>query len=146
VKKALPFLLAGGVLVLLIVVGVLLYHWTGLPRLRDLALVFIAGLFAVAILLLAAMVGVFLFVVLIIRDRLVPVLEELTHTAGELTQTAQRLKGTTEFVSEQVATPIISVAKTVARMRAMAKAATAPKPNATSVTAADDPFVLSHEA
>lgn len=146
-KKALPFLLAGGVLVLLIIVGVLLYHWTGLPRLRDLALVFIAGLFAVAILLLAAMVGVFLFVALIIRDRLVPVLEELTHTAGELTQTAQRLKGTTEFVSEQVATPIISVAKTVARMRAMAKAATAPKSSGATVTTttADDPFVLTRE-
>ncbi len=126
VKKALPFLIAGGVLVLLIVVAVLLYNWDGLPRLRDLALVFVAGLFVVSTLLLAALVGVFLFVALVIRDRLVPVLEELTNTAGELTQTAQRIKGTTEFVSEQVASPIIGMAKTVARMRAMAKAATTP--------------------
>lgn len=136
-KKALPFLIAGGVLVLLIIVGVLLYNWDGLPRLRDLALVFVAGLFVVSTLLLAAMVGAFLFVALVIRDRLVPVLEELTNTAGELTQTAQRIKGTTEFVSEQVASPIIGVAKTVARMRAMAKAATATKPNGT--TPAGDP-------
>lgn len=133
-KKALPFLIAGGVLVLLILVGVLLFNWDGLPRLRDLALVFIGGLFVVAILLLAAMVGAFLYVALVIRDRLVPVLEELTHTAGELTQTAQRIKGTTEFVSEQVASPIIGVAKTVARMRAMAKAATATKANGTIPT------------
>lgn len=123
-KKALPFLLAGGLLAILIVVGVLLYHWDGLVRLRDLALVFMAALFVVAILLLAAMVGVFLFVALVVKDRLVPVLEELTRTAGELTQTAQRVKGTTEFVSEQVATPIIGIAKNFARMRAMAKAAT----------------------
>lgn len=148
-KKALPFLLAGGLLVLLIVVGVLLYHWDGLSRLRDLALVFMAGLFVVAILLLAAMVGVFLFVALVIKDRLVPVLEELTHTAGELTQTAQRLKGTTEFVTEQVASPIIGVAKTVARMRAMAKAATAPSAPKTNSDAASmtgaDPFILSRD-
>ena len=123
-KKALPFLLAGGLLVILIIVGVLLYHWDGLQQLRDLAVVFLAALFVVTVLLLAAMVGIFLFLSLLMKDKLIPVLEELTRTAGELTQTAQRVKGTTEFVSEQVATPIIGVAKGIARMRAMAKAAT----------------------
>ena len=123
-KKALPFLLAGGLLVILIIVGVLLYHWDGLQQLRDLAIVFLAALFVVTVLLLAAMVGIFLFLSLLMKEKLIPVLEELTRTAGELTQTAQRVKGTTEFVSEQVATPIIGIAKNLARMRAMAKAAT----------------------
>ncbi len=123
-KKALPFIIAGGVLVLLIIVGVLLYHWDGLQQLRDLAIVFLAALFVVTIVLLAAMVGIFAYVSLLMKDKLIPVLEELTRTAGELTQTAQRVKGTTEFVSEQVATPIIGIAKNFARMRAMAKAAT----------------------
>ena len=123
-KKALPFVLAGGLLVILIIVGVLLYHWDGLARLRDLSIVFLAALFVVTVLLLAAMVGVFLFVALLMKDKLIPVLEELSRTAAELTQTAQRVKGTTEFVSEQVAAPIIGAAKTFARMRAMAKAAT----------------------
>ncbi len=131
-KKALPFLLAGGLLVILIISAVLLYHWDGLTRLRDMAIIFVAALFVVAVLLLAAMVGVFLFVALVIKDRLVPVLEELTHTAEELTQTAQRVKGTTEFVSEQVAAPIIGVAKNFARMRAMARAATGTKDNGKS--------------
>ena len=112
-KKALPFLIAGGLLVILIIVGILLYHWDGLQQLRDLAIVF-----------LAALVGIFAYVSLLMKDKLIPVLEELTRTAGELTQTAQRVKGTTEFVSEQVATPIIGLAKNFARMRAMAKAAT----------------------
>ncbi len=123
-KKALPCVLAGGLLVILIIVGVLLYHWDGLARLRDLSIVFLAALFVVTVLLLAAMVGVFLFVALWMKDKLIPVLEELSRTAAELTQTAQRVKGTTEFVSEQVAAPIIGAAKTFARMRAMAKAAT----------------------
>jgi hypothetical protein len=123
-KKALPFLLAGGLLVILIIVGVLLYHWDGLQQLRDLAIVFLAALFVVTVLLLAAMVGIFLFLTLLMKEKLIPVLEELNRTAGELTQTAQRVKGTTEFVSEQVATPIIGFAKNLARMRAMAKAAT----------------------
>jgi hypothetical protein len=123
-KRALPFLLAGGLLVITIIVGVLLYHWDGLQQLRDLAIVFLAALFVVTVLLLAVMVGVFLFISLLMKDKLIPVLEELNRTAGELTQTAQRVKGTTEFVSEQVATPIIGMAKTFARMRPMAKAAT----------------------
>lgn len=123
-KKVLPFLLAGGLLVILIIVAVLLYHWDGLVRLRDMAIVFLAGLFVVTVLLLAAIVGIFLFLALLMRGKLIPVLEELNRTAGELTQTAQRVKGTTEFVSEQVATPIIGLAKNFARMRAMAKAAT----------------------
>lgn len=123
-KKALPFLLAGGLLVILIIVAFLLYHWDGLPKLKDMAIVFLAGLFVVAVLLLAVLVGVFAYVSLLMKDRLIPVLEELNRTAGELTQTAQRVKGTTEFVSEQVATPIIGLAKNLARMRAMAKAAT----------------------
>lgn len=123
-KKALPFVIAGGMLVILIIVGILLYHWDGLQQLRDLAIVFLAGLFVVTVLLLAAMVGIFAYVSLLMKDKLIPVLEELTRTAGELTQTAQRVKGTTEFVSEQVATPIIGLAKNLARMRAMAKAAT----------------------
>lgn len=123
-KKTLPFILAGGLFALLIVGGFFLYHWDGLQQLRDMAIVFVAALFVVAVLLLAAMVGVFVYISLLMKEKLIPVLEELTRTAGELTQTAQRVKGTTEFVSEQVATPIIGLAKNLARMRAMAKAAT----------------------
>src|SRR4051794_29937652 len=123
-KKVLPFLLGGGLLVILIIAGILLYNWDGLVRLRDMSIVFIAALFTLTVLLLAVMVGAFVVVAFLLRDRLIPVLEELNRTAGELTQTAQRVKGTTEFVSEQVATPIIGVAKSIARMRAMAKAAT----------------------
>jgi predicted PurR-regulated permease PerM len=123
-KKALPFLLGGGLLAIIVIAGILLYHWDGLVRLRDMSIVFIAALFTLSVLLLAVMVGAFVIVAFLLRDRLIPVLEELNRTAGELTQTAQRVKGTTEFVSEQVATPIIGVAKGIARMRPMAKAAT----------------------
>lgn len=123
-KKALPFILAGGLLVILIIAGILLYKWDGLPRLRDMSIVFITALFTITVLLLAVMVGAFVVIAFLIKDKLIPVLEELNRSAAELTQTAQRVKGTTEFVSEQVATPIIGVAKNLARMRAMAKAAT----------------------
>ena len=112
------------VVLALIIAGVLLYNWDGLAKLTQMSIVFIAGLFTITVLLLAVMVGAFVVVAFLLRDRLIPVLEELNRTAGELTQTAQRVKGTTEFVSEQVATPIIGVAKSIARMRAMAKAAT----------------------
>lgn len=122
-KKALPFILGGGLLAIVVLAGILLYRWDGLVRLRDMSIVFIAALFTLSVILLAVMVGAFVIVAFLLRDRLIPVLEELNRTAKELTQTAQRVKGTTEFVSEQVATPIIGVAKSIARMRAMAKAA-----------------------
>jgi len=111
-----------GVIVLAIIIRLLYWGDEGpvTERLRDITIVFI-GLFAViSTLLLAAIVGAVLWLVLTLRDRVIPLLETLTATA-------KRVQGTTEFVTEQAVSPIISVAGTMARMRAMTRTVTGGK-------------------
>ena len=112
----------GGIIaavVLAIIIG-LLYKGDEGPvtqRLRDISIVFISLFAVINVLLLAAIVGAILWLVLTLRNRVIPLLETLTATAT-------RIRGTTEFVTEQAVSPIISVAGTVARMRAMTRTVT----------------------
>ena len=110
------------VVVLVIIIGLLYWGGAGAPtqRLRDISIVFISLFAVIATILLAAIVGAVLWLVFLLREKVVPLLETLTETAT-------RVKGTTEFVSEQAVTPIISVAGTVAKMRAVTKTVTGGK-------------------
>ena len=111
-----------GVIVLAIIIGLLYWGDEGpvTQRLRDISIVFISLFAVIATLLLAAILGAILWLVLTLRDRVIPLLETLTATAT-------RVKGTTEFVTEQAVQPIISVAGTMARMRAMTRTVTGGK-------------------
>jgi hypothetical protein len=113
------WLIVGGVAIVVIGVIVGLYLLGGedqapLERLRDISVVFISVAAVLVVMLLAGLVGVILWLALLIKDRIIPVLEELSATA-------RRIRGTTEFVSEEVASPIISVYSRFAGMRAMMK-------------------------
>ena len=115
----------GGIIaavVLAIVIGLLYWGDEGpvTARLRDISIVFISLLSVISTLLLAAIVGALLWLVFTIRDKVVPLLQTLNETAT-------RLKGTTEFVTEQAVSPIISVAGSFARIRAVTKTATGGK-------------------
>lgn len=112
----------GGIIaavVLAIIIGLLYWGDEGpvTQRLRDISIVFISLFAVINVLLLAAIVGAILWLVLTLRNRVIPLLETLTATAA-------RIRGTTEFVTEQAVSPIISVAGTMARMRAMTKTVT----------------------
>jgi Flp pilus assembly protein protease CpaA len=116
----------GGIIavVVLAVIIVLLYlGGMGPPtvRLRDISIIFISLFAVIATILLAAIVGAILWLVLLLRDRVVPLLETLTEIA-------QRARGTTDFVTEQAVSPIIQAAGTFARIRAATKTATGGKP------------------
>ncbi|HEX5502679.1 MAG TPA: hypothetical protein VFW96_08655 [Thermomicrobiales bacterium] len=115
----------GGIIavVLLIVIIVLLYLGDEGPitaRLRDISIIFISLLGILGVILLAALVGAVLWLVFTVKDKVVPLLETLTETAS-------RLKGTTEFMTEQAVQPVIRVAGTVARVRAVTKTVTGGK-------------------
>jgi hypothetical protein len=90
---------------------------SALERFRDVAIIFIILLFLLTVVLLAAIVAVLGFLVFQIKDNVIPMLEELT-------QTTKRVRGTTEFISEEAVKPIIAVAGTYARLRAMGKTVT----------------------
>ena len=111
-----------GAVVLAIIIALLYWGDEGpvTQRLRDISIVFISLFAVIATLLLAAILGAILWLVLTLRDRVIPLLETLTATAT-------RVKGTTEFVTEQAVQPIISVAGTMARMRAMTRTVTGGK-------------------
>ena len=96
---------------------------SALERFRDIAVIFIIFLFMITIVLLAAVVAALGFLVLQTKDRVIPMLEEVT-------QTAKRVRGTTEFMTEEAVKPIIAVAGTYAKLRAMGKSVTQrPKKN-----------------
>lgn len=96
-----------------------------LERLRDVTIVFLGLLWLLIILLLAIMVFVMVWVAFQIKNRVLPMLEDILvsvkATSSETTETVKRARGTVEFVGERVATPIISSLSTVAKWRATAR-------------------------
>lgn len=111
-----------GVAVLVIAIIVGLYFLGGdqqspLERLRDISLVFISVGVVLFVLLMAALVGVSIWLALLIKDNVIPLLEQLTATAT-------RVRGTTNFVSEEIAKPVISTYSTFSGLRAMIKTVT----------------------
>jgi hypothetical protein len=122
VRKGWLWLIVIGLLVLFVALFVILYLLGGsdqsaLERIRDIAVIFLAFCVLLSVILLGALVGVMVWLVLLIKDKVIPLLEQLTATAA-------RLRGTAEFVSEEVASPIISVASTFAGIRATVKTVT----------------------
>jgi hypothetical protein len=90
---------------------------SALERFADIAVIFIVLLFGLTVVLLAAIVAALGYLTLQVRDRVIPLLEELTSTV-------KRVRGTTEFMTEEAVKPIIGVAGTYAKIRAMRKTVT----------------------
>jgi hypothetical protein len=90
---------------------------SALERFRDIAIIFIVLLSAITVVLLAAIVAALGYLTFQIKDRVIPMLEELTGTV-------KRMRGTAEFVTEEAVKPIIGVAGTYARIRTMTKTVT----------------------
>jgi hypothetical protein len=117
------YLIGGSVVALLVLVGivVLLYSLGGadqsaLERLRDIAVIFVVLLGLVAVVLLAGVTAALAYLVFQVKDRVIPLLEEVLATL-------KRARGTVDFVTEEAVRPIVSAAGTIARVKAMANAA-----------------------
>ncbi len=90
---------------------------SALERLRDIAVIFVVLLFLLVVVILAAIAAALGYLVFQIKDRVIPLLEELTGTA-------KRIRGTAAFVTEEAVKPILTVAGTYAKMRAMTRTVT----------------------
>lgn len=90
---------------------------SALERLRDIAVIFVVLLFLLTVVLLAAIAGALGYLVLQIKNRVIPLLEEFTGTA-------KRIRGTAEFMTEEAVKPILTVAGAYAKMRATMKTVT----------------------
>jgi hypothetical protein len=88
-----------------------------LERFRDIAIIFIVLLSFIIVVLLAGITAALAYLIFAIKDRVIPLLEEILGTV-------KQVRGTTTFVTEEAIKPIVSTASTIARWRAMAKTAT----------------------
>jgi hypothetical protein len=91
---------------------------SALEKLRDIMIVYLGLLWVIVVLLMAVLVGVLVWVALMLKDKVIPLLETIQETVA-------RLKGTAEFMSEEVASPVISFYGSVAKVRTMSKIFTA---------------------
>ena len=87
---------------------------SALEKLRDIMIVYLGLLWVIVVLLMAVLVGVLVWVALMLKDKVIPLLETIQETVA-------RLKGTAEFMSEEVASPVISFYGSVAKVRTMSK-------------------------
>jgi hypothetical protein len=90
---------------------------SALERFRDIAVILIVLLFLLVVVIQAAIAAALAFLVFQIKDRVIPLLEELTGTV-------KRVRGTAEFMTEEAVKPILTVASTYAKMRAMTRTVT----------------------
>lgn len=115
----------------LIVAGlsVFLYRLGGpeqsaLERIRDITIIFLAFQLLLMTIILGGMAAGLIFLIVVLKDQIIPLLHELKGTAVELTSTAKRVKGATDFVTEEAVRPIISTAGQVAKAMAIARVVT----------------------
>lgn len=97
-----------------------------LERLRDIAIIFIVLMSLVTVILLAGITAALVFLAFQIKDRVIPLLEEVTGTVS-------RVRSTTNFMTEEAVKPLISMAGNFSKVRQMSKTVTgkrkkAPKP------------------
>ena len=114
----------GGVIATVVFVAIIvgLYLLGGddqsaLERLRDIAVIFVVLLSLITVILLAAITAALVFLTIQIKDRVIPLLEEATGTV-------KRVRGTTNFVTEEAVKPLISIAGQFSRLRSMQKTVT----------------------
>lgn len=113
-----------GVLVLFILVAVGLYLLGGddqsaLEKLRDIAVIFIVLSSVIVVVLLAAIAAALAVLILQIKDRVIPLLEEAQGGMQKVTGTAGRIKNTTDFVTEEAMRPLMNLTGSFSRMRMM---------------------------
>ena len=124
-RKGWLYLIVIGLIVLFVVLFVVLYllgssSESALQKITEISIIFMALSMILVILLLGALVGAVLWLVRLLKDKVIPLLEQLTLAAS-------RVRGTAEFVGEEVASPIISAYSTLAGVRAMIKTVTGKK-------------------
>jgi hypothetical protein len=88
-----------------------------LERIRDIAVIFLSFQLLLVTMILGGIAAGLGFLIIVLKDQVIPLLNELT-------QTARRLRGTTEFMTEEAVKPIIKSAGQAAKVAAMLRMVT----------------------
>ncbi len=130
-------ILAGvAALLIFVLIGVGLYLLGGddqaaLERLRDIAIIFVVLTSAVTVILLAAITVALVLLFMQLKDRAMPMLDETTSTIN-------RIRGTTNFITEEAVKPLVTVAGKYSRFRTMSRVVTGKQKKPLKIQKVDD--------
>lgn len=99
-------------------------HQSALEKLRDIALIFSQLLMLVTVILLAAITAALIWLVMKIKDQVIPMLDEALGILKEFKGTAGRVSDTTSFVTEEAVKPLMTAAGQMAKIRKMGQIVT----------------------
>jgi hypothetical protein len=111
------------VLALLLGLGYLMYRsydWAAAGatpatvRLRDIAFIVMALETLITMVLVLIIVVLLVVMIVLIYDRVIPILEQLNRAINSVADAAHTTRGTTSFVSNKIATPLIELSSYVA--------------------------------
>lgn len=120
-----------GLVVTLLLVGLIvgLYLLGGdqqsaLERFRDISIIFSQLLMLVVVILLAAITAAMIWLVIKVKDQVIPMLDEALGILKEFKGTASRVSNTTSFVTEEAVKPLMTAAGQMAKIRKMGQVVT----------------------
>lgn len=123
--------ITAGVVVTLVLVGIIvgLYllggdHQSALERFRDISIIFSQLLMLVVVILLAAITAALIWLVIKVKDQVIPMLDEALNILKEFKGTASRVSNTTSFVTEEAVKPLMTAAGQMAKIRKMGQVVT----------------------
>jgi hypothetical protein len=112
--------IGAAVVFIAIIVGLFLLggdHQSALEKLRDIAIIFVVLLSLVTVILLAGITAALVWLAFQIKDRVIPLLEEATGTVN-------RVRNTTNFMTEEAVKPFITLMSNVSKVRQMRQTVT----------------------
>lgn len=120
-----------GLVALLVFVGIIVGlfmlggdHQSALEKFRDISIIFSQLLMLVVVILLAAITAALIWLVMKIKDQVIPMLDEALAILKEFKGTAGRVSDTTNFVTEEAVKPLLTAAGQFAKIRKMGKVVT----------------------
>lgn len=120
-----------GLVALLVFVGIIVGlfmlggdHQSALEKFRDISIIFSQLLILVTVILLAAITAALIWLVVKIKDQVIPMLDEALAILKEFKGTAGRVSDTTNFVTEEAVKPLMTVAGQFAKVRKMGQVVT----------------------
>lgn len=123
--------IVAGLVVALVLIGIIVGlfllggdHQSALEKFRDISIIFSQLLMLITVILLAAITAALIWLVMKVKDQVIPMLDEVLAILKEFKGTAGRVSDTTSFVTEEAVKPIMTAAGQVAKIRKMGQIVT----------------------
>lgn len=123
--------IVAGIVALIVFVGIIVGlfmlggdHQSALEKFRDISIIFSQLLMLVTVILLAAITAALIWLVMKIKDQVIPMLDEGLAILKEFKGTAGRVSDTTSFMTEEAVKPMMTAVGQLAKIRKMGQVVT----------------------